>query len=288
MKTVVVFIAVCLFAVKNVSGWGQEGHKIVAQIAADRLSSGASNIASQFLGGDETLADIAPLPDDYDHSPQGRWSGPCHYCNLPRDATSFIMAYCPDLCVVKSIKNYSLILSQEAPNPFQCDYTTGVEPCAMEFLVHYVGDIHQPLHVSYGDDEGGNDVKVKFYGTSTNLHKVWDENMIQKWTDDYTSAVSELEDYISNNPDQINQYLAITDPILWANESFTYVLDTVYNFSDSTSTKKRAEPNLGDVYYDRNLPIVKQRLIAGGVRLGQLLNNLFSGDLTVIKRIWGY
>jgi len=247
---------------------------MVAQIAADRLTSTAQNIVQQFTNG-LTLADIAPKPDDYDHSPAGRWSGPCHYCNLPRDATSFTMRYCPDFCVVKSIKNYTQILSGEESNPFQCDFSYGVEPCALEFLVHYVGDVHQPLHVGYGDDEGGNKVAVTFFGQKANLHKVWDDLIIERWNSDMNSATQELEQMISDHPNQVNAYLMVTDPILWANESFGYVLSTVYDFN----SLEAATPQLSSVYYNRNLPIVKQRLIAAGVRLGQLLNNILTGNV---------
>ena len=74
------------------------------------------------------------------------------------------------------------ILSGQASNPFQCDYTLGVEPCALEFLTHFVGDIHQPLHVSYADDRGGNSVEVHFFNEKTNLHECWDTKIIEKWT----------------------------------------------------------------------------------------------------------
>jgi len=263
-----ILFVVAIALVSSVVGWGKQGHMMVAQIAADRISSTASNIVSQFIGSESTLASIAPLPDAFDHSPSGRWSAPCHYCNLPRDATSFNIKYCTSFCVVKSIKNYTLILTGEESSPFQCDFTTGIEPCALEFLVHYVGDVHQPLHVGYGDDEGGNKVEVKFYNKKANLHQVWDELIIERWNSDFSSATQELETIIQNNPSQVQQYLSVTDPVLWANESFGYVLSTVYNY-DST--------DLGDTYYNTNLPIVKQRLIAAGVRLGQLLNNILVG-----------
>jgi len=271
--TVELLVLLC-FGVGSSWGWGKQGHMMIAQIAADRLTSTATSIASQFTGTDYTLADIAPLPDDYDHSPSGRWSGPCHYCNLPKDATSFVMKYCPSFCVVKSIQNYSTILGGEESSPFQCDYTDGDEPCALEFLVHYVGDVHQPLHVGYGYDEGGNKVEVDFYDERSNLHHVWDDLIIERWNSDFDSATQELEVMIQNNPTQVQTYLSVMDPILWGNESFGYVLSTVYNFNPS---KNGDLPQLGDAYYNTNLPIVKQRLIAAGVRLGQLLNNILVG-----------
>jgi hypothetical protein len=259
------------------SGWGQEGHKIVAQIASDRLTSEAKSIVTQFIGSD-TLADIAPMPDAYDHSPAGRWSAPCHYCDLPRNATNFTMAYCPGFCVVKSVLNYTSILSKTESNPTACDFDTGVEPCALEFLVHYTGDIHQPLHVGYGDDRGGNSVKVEWFSSKSNLHQVWDEKIIQKWTESVDTGVKELEGMINNDPSLVKKYLSNMNPEEWADESFGYVQSTVYDFSDSDESRK--EIKLGEAYYKRNLPIVKQRLIAGGLRLGEILNTVLVGRRT--------
>lgn len=110
------------------------------------------------------------------------------------------MSYCPNFCVVKSINNYTSacrditvvvlavvtsrfgaeILQSEESNPFACSWDTSVEPCALFFLVHFVGDVHQPLHVrvchhsagmlltlfpqvSWADDEGGNKVKYALF-----------------------------------------------------------------------------------------------------------------------------
>jgi len=104
--------------------------------------------------------------------------------------------------------------------------------------------------------------------------------MIQKWDNNLSHAISDLEDMISQEPDLIQQYLSQMDPMIWADESFHYVLTTVYNFSTHEPKKYfenvAADPHLGKAYYDRNLPIVQQRLIAGGVRLAQLLNTIFS------------
>jgi len=262
-----------LLAVQSAEGWGSMGHMIIGQLAWDRLSSTAQSVANSFLGT-QSMAEIAPLADSFRETPEGAWSEPCHFCNLPKGATNFTMKYCPGFCVVKSIMNYTKILASEASNPFQCDYDTGVEPCALEFLVHFAGDAHQPLHVSYAYDRGGNDVKVDFYGTSTNLHAVWDTKIIEQWDTNWTDAVSQLEQIMQSEPSTIKHYLRATNPITWADESFGYVLSTVYNFTDSEYSM-RGEPQLGDTYYHRNLPIVQQRLIAAGVRLGAILNKLF-------------
>jgi len=250
--------------------WGQEGHSIIAQIAADRLSAQVTATIAQFIGS-ETLAEIAPLPDDYDHTTAGRWSAPCHYADLPRGSVKFEWSYCPDFCVVKSIGNYSTILQSEVNNIVPCDFTNGIEPCALEFLVHYVGDVHQPLHVGYADDEGGNTVKADFFGKKTNLHAVWDTSIIVKWNNNLDSAVEYLENMIKQEPDLVDKYLSDMNPVDWATESHGYVISTVYNY-----TSKSNIAQIGQEYYDTNLPIIEQRLIAAGVRLAQLLTTLLS------------
>jgi len=163
----------------------------------------------------------------------------------------------------------------------------GIEPCALEFLVHFVGDVHQPLHVSYASDWGGNKVKVSWFGTSCNLHQVWDEKIIQRWNDDYSSAVSDLEDIANQEPELVKHYISITDPVAWADESFQFVRSTVYNYTENED----GIPQLDDDYYNTNLPIVQQRLIAGGVRLGKLLNSLLVGRESYIdnmKKVIGH
>jgi len=250
--------------------WGQEGHKIIAQIAADRIGTTATSVVSAFIGS-QTLAGIAPMPDDYDHTSEGRWSAPCHYVNMPSGATQFEWSDCPDCCVVKAIQNYTTILTKtQSMNPTPCDFARYVEPCALEFLVHFVGDVHQPLHVGWADDRGGNEIKVVFYGQQSNLHSVWDDLIIQRWNSDFTSAYKQLEAMIT--PAMVQKYGSDMNPIDWADESFDYVLSTVYNFTSTNGVGQ-----LGADYYNRNLPIVMQRLIAAGIRLGNLLNTVLVG-----------
>jgi len=266
-------------------------------------------IVSKFIGTNRTLPDIAPIPDDYDHTPQGAWSAPCHYCNLPVGATNFTMADCPGFCVVKSIFNYTNYLIKEQANPTMCLFGEGIEPCPLIFVVHYVGDVHQPLHVGYGYDEGGNLVNVTWYGNDTNLHHVWDSNMIDMWDSVWMNGTNLLEEMMQelNESMLVKEYISVTNPIDWADESFHYVLTTVYNFTDSAIavpthnhkaskskidskrimrqgglrnvrvTEPHEEIPLGSAYYQRNIKVVKQRLIAAGVRLATLLNNVLTG-----------
>jgi len=239
------------------------------------LNNNAQNAVQTFLGS-YTLQQIAPMPDTYDHSSSGRWSEPNHFVNMEKGETHFTLSEKTSCttgnkrCVVLAIKNYTNILTQEASNPQQCVIDPeNVEPCALVFLVHFIGDCHQPLHIGWGSDRGGNEVKVTWFGTATNLHEVWDDKIIQRWTTSISSAVSQLTSYINQHPNTINGYTSNLSPTSWADESFQYVQNTCYQYSSTA---------LSDNYYNRNLPIVQQRLIAAGVRLGTVLNNVLGGN----------
>lgn len=270
-------LALCLaLLLVQTDAWGKEGHQIVADIAYNQLNSNAQQAVNYYLNG-LTLAAAAPFPDEYDHTSNGRWSGPLHYVNLPRNAVEYKSAYCPfpPGCVVTAIQNYTKQLLTEGTSGNVCTFNYGDMPCPLVFITHFVGDVHQPLHVGYGDDEGGNTVKIDFMGKKGNLHQVWDEFIIQKFDSDWQDFSSQLQSYMQSNPAIVAQYAAITDPAKWANESFQLVRTDVYNYNPS-SVEAPEVVDLGQSYYDHNLPIIKQRLIAAGVRLGALINNIFS------------
>jgi len=262
---------------RQVHAWGQEGHQIVGDLAQAFLTQSAASSVGLFLGS-YTLKDIAPWPDNYDHDASGKWSGPMHYVNVPRSAVVFKMSYCTDLCVAKAIVNYTARFTNDATNPFACDFSKGTEPCALEFLDHFTGDIHQPLHISYDDDRGGNDVIVDFFGKQTNLHSVWDTYMIQRWTSDEPTAMSQLQNYITKNPDFVKQVLSSMDATVWANESYQLTRTVCYNYTSSGGV-----PQLEDAYYQSNLPIIKMRLMAAGLRLSQSINNAVDGRMRPVR-----
>jgi hypothetical protein len=264
-----IFLLNLLILLQGSFQWGMEGHQIVAQIAANRLPTSSREIVSKFLGS-RTLSQISTIADSYRASPEGGWTSPCHYVNLPKGAPDFEWDFCPKFCVVKSVLNYTAILTKENSIPIiPCPESIDKEPCALEFLVHFIGDIHQPLHIGYSNDQGGNDVQVDFFGKKTNLHSAWDTSIIERWNKDLNSAVNNLETIIKQNPSIVNLYLSKMDPVQWADESYALVVSTVYDFAVSDGVAI-----LDEQYYLRNLPFVQQRLIAGGVRLGKLLQSI--------------
>lgn len=254
------FVVLSAF-VAAAAAWGQEGHAIVAQIASELISDNTKQVINGFLDG-KTMASVASDADDFRSTSLGYWSGPYHYINTERTETSINMnTDCVDsVCVVDAIYNYTKRFSQDVINPFKCNLNVNVaEPCALVFLIHFVGDVHQPLHCGYGDDRGGNDIRVNWYGQSTNLHAVWDVSIIQQWTSSYTDAATQLLQALKIS----NPYTNTTDALAMGNESLYWVENLVYDFKGD---------NLSDTYYNLALPIVKERLAAAGVRLAAILD----------------
>lgn len=170
--TAIALIAVLIPATSF--GWGRDGHRIIGHIAEQFLSTNARAAVRDLLG-DESLADVSTWADEVRGSPAYRWTAPLHYVNSPPGSDGYdAQRDCADgCCVVGAIEHYADVLrDSQAPRPVRIE--------ALKFLVHFVGDVHQPLHAGYGVDRGGNDVKVFFFGDNTNLHSLWDSGLIRR------------------------------------------------------------------------------------------------------------
>ena len=135
-------------------GWGRDGHKITGTIATHYLTPEAKAAVTALLG-DQTLADVSTWVDEIRSDSAYRWASPLHYSNVkPGEAEFDLSRDCPErACVVSAINKYTEVLQT-------ADASHGEKAEALKFLVHFVGDIHQPLHVSHAKDKGGNDIKV--------------------------------------------------------------------------------------------------------------------------------
>ena len=133
---------------------------------------------------------------------------------------------------------------------------------ALRFIVHIIGDLHQPLHAGDGSDRGGNDVKVNFFWQNSNLHRVWDSQMLEQRKLSYTEWTTWLTEHIT--PDDIRSW-ATTDPLVWIEES-TKLRDEVYP-EDAN--------NMSYDYLYQHLPTANQRLQMAGIRLAMYLNETF-------------
>jgi hypothetical protein len=138
----------------------------------------------------------------------------------------------------------------------------------VRLLFHFVGDIHQPFHVSYKEDLGGNKLTIQAFGRKSNMHKVWDSDLIQRRLKDTKGgwAVMSADLRESITVPERKKWTISADPAVWANESFG-ITRQLY------STAPTGKAGIDDVYYKQWLPTLNTCLEVGGVRLAALLND---------------
>ncbi|MEB1608908.1 S1/P1 nuclease [Xanthomonas campestris pv. campestris] len=183
MKTfsprIIVLAATVVAALQPISAvaWGPQGHRLVARIAETELSPQAQAQVAQLLKGEAnpTLAGVASWADELrEHDPElGKRSGRWHYVNLgEHDCTYAPPRDCPDgNCVIAALDRQTGLLADRS-QPLE------VRRQALKFVVHFVGDIHQPMHAGYAHDKGGNEFQLQVAGKGSNLHALWDSGML--------------------------------------------------------------------------------------------------------------
>jgi hypothetical protein len=235
--------------------WGKTGHRVIARIAGDGLSAEArANV--RLLLGSESLDEAATWPDDMRSDPAPFWqktATPWHYVTVP--GTDYDVAP-PEGDAVTALRQFRATLRDPAA-PLEARRT------ALRFIVHLVGDLHQPLHAGKGNDKGGNDVKVTFGGRPTNLHSVWDSGLVDDEQLSFTELAERLERRTA--PEEVIAWTD-TDPLHWIRESVA-IRNTIYPEAGKT--------DLGWDYIYKARPIVDRRLAQAGVRLAAYLNEIF-------------
>jgi hypothetical protein len=245
-------------------GWGPEGHQIIATIAAEHLNEQARAAVNELLRG-RSMAEVANWADEVRSRPEYEWTRPLHYVNVPRDAVRVDMNRdCENgLCIIRAINDASQALRQRRGSANELAE-------ALMFLIHFVGDIHQPMHVAYRDDLGGNQIDVIIFEDLSNLHRVWDSDLLRRRIEvggagHWRALATELQQGISAQ--QRRQWGGQIDSIAWANETLSQTRRIYAELPPVT--------DLGEAYYERNIPTVLERLSMAGVRLAALLNDIF-------------
>eukprot|EP01101_Sappina_pedata_P004281 TRINITY_DN1789_c0_g1_i4.p1 TRINITY_DN1789_c0_g1~~TRINITY_DN1789_c0_g1_i4.p1 ORF type:complete len:314 (-),score=110.46 TRINITY_DN1789_c0_g1_i4:68-886(-) len=269
--------------------WGVDGHSVTAQIAQEFLNQGAQAQVDYILANVSGQMDqVSSWADHVDHMQGYEWTGPPHYI----DTADWQCYYnpltdCPDqMCVAGAIYNYTDKLA--SPNT-----DNNTKEYAIRFVIHFHGDIHQPLHVAFKSNRGGNSINGYYDNQSTELHAVWDDSLI------YTR----LQDQFGNNLEKYVQYLIglikgewkaqatswsqcapltngevpLVCPDAWANETAAYACSNAY--VDQNGNVIDPGFSLGDDYYNFNKDIIDLQLAKGGVRLASTLNKMW-GDST--------
>ena len=284
-----------------VSGWGAQGHIATAQLAQLRFHPVTSQLSSSLLpdvGGD--ISRISSWADEVrnaNNNPYYPWSAPYHYVNTAAYQCTYIPALncANDACVDGAVRNYT-------QRSFDSSLSSTQRMEALMFLVHFIGDLHQPLHAGFSSDSGGNLVRVRFNGGNTsNLHSLWDSGMIDyrvrtefnrnygQWTAHLnqlidTTYAKEVPQWLTCNSSAISHSSSAPTSLLeqyvpcseqWVQESSTQCCATVYLDDQMEPMNTSRVYNLSvSLYYDRNIDLIEKRIAMAGVRMAYVLNTI--------------
>jgi len=311
----VVFLTMASFP-SQARAWGCEGHRVVALLAEKHLSPHALAMARKILSdspidpslsryckdiSSDPLVDASTWPDDMrDLRPE---TAPWHYVDIPLGTTHRnVEKFCDpkEGCVTRALRDELAVLRSAHANPKD-------RADALRFLIHFVGDLHQPLHAATNNDEGGNCVPVTFFNTAPrlkdppqdesytpNLHGVWDTNILGKATTGKTidQVAAELDAAFRKKITGWQKGSPNIDA--WAWESYKLATKNVYgklpvhiavetpqlvktcaddNHVGARNVKR--DERLEDPYQAMAAPIVREQIAQAGARLAHLLNRLW-------------
>lgn len=252
MKTLFRIALIMILSVQAF-GWGQTGHRAMGLLAERNLSKKAKKEIERILKG-ESLSMTSTWMDEIRSDSTYRYSYDWHWVTIPDGQTYEQTEKNPKGDVIAAIET---IIAELKSGKF----SGKEETIRLKMLVHLIGDIHQPLHVGLGPDKGGNDVKVMWFRADSNLHRVWDSDMI----DDKNVSFTELANWIGQ-PSSTDlatwQKSTVRD---WAKESMSY-RKQVYDYGNG---------KMGYQYSYKYFDIVKLRLQQSGIRLAAVLNEIY-------------
>jgi hypothetical protein len=249
------FTALALGGALCLISWGIKGHRAIATIAQKHLTSNTAYVVSAYLKG-EAMAVVSTWADENKNTKTAVW----HYLNLPLGLNheAFVKA------VAQSDNNvYSAILKMEA---ILKDKNTSADAKneALKYLVHLVGDAHQPMHVSRKEDKGGNTIQLRYNNKGTNLHSLWDGRMIDH---EGLSEADIVKTYDVATPAQIKQWQS-DSPMEWLWES--------YLISSELYAQAKPGQTIDEAYYQKYIQVTRKRIDQAGIRLAGELNKLFN------------
>lgn len=253
-------------------GWGQIGHRTSGFVAEAYLTPKSKQILKSLLKG-QNLADISTWADTLRGNDNLKHTSPYHYEGVPEGILylDHLKGLPPDQVERGGVLQAILVAERQMEDP---QVPMDQKAFALRFLVHFIGDLHQPLHSGRPEDKGGNTISVKWFGYAGSLHSVWDTGMILSGHSDIFAKRAEAGE------DQTLRYAKLLlkkfggsrqpeatrdNPEAWLMES---VQARVPAYDPDYNRNQQA-------YQDRNLPTVDHRVYAAGVRIADVLNRIF-------------
>ena len=270
-----------LFLSFNAQAWGWDGHRLVCAMAQTKLTPEATIMVNTLLvegqalkGGQVSFPESCLWPDDVKYSNQ-KGTYEQHFINVPDHAlTVDLLRDCPALnCIATGIQKALTYLSRPAGSSRE----KARRAAALRFLGHFVGDLHQPLHVGNASDWGGNKITVQWEGKETNLHALWDYGMLESMGIKYPDSLDFMLSVEKTNKNK---------PIIdWFNESLSLARSNAY--SNAKGNIVASGDSLGSVYLERNKLILIAQLVLASERLAMLLNKIAAGEQPPVFLVTG-
>lgn len=262
--------AICVLAFSLPAlAWGPNGHRIVGQIAQNHLNSKAAEQVKGLLG--ETLAQASTWADDMRNNPKYKHVDPWHYVEIPNGMTYETSKKSPKGDLLKALREMESTLRDEKTSSEK-------KSEALRFFVHFVGDLHQPLHVGRGNDRGGNSCFVKWMHnySKSNLHEVWDSNMIESQDLSFTEYTS----FLDNVSQEKRKTFVAGDFDSWVKESMI-LREKIYPANSEKYCQEKGfppfknQPLLSYDYRFEHIKSLEEQLQKGGLRLAEKLNSIW-------------
>jgi len=247
----ILFVLFLLYLNLSLSAWSKEGHHIVCAIMQQYINPQARDSVQHYLG-DMTLEEASVWMDEARRQPGHAYLNTWHYVNIEKDKT-YVEDKKPNIINRLQLAIYNL------KNKLG-DYQT--KHFNLKVLIHLIGDLHQPLHIAYAADRGGNDTKVKYFERESNLHKVWDDQIIKSAKIDFDMCMKLSKTLPAFKAEKYEESMVLN----WAMES-RLLLENVYDVKDNY---------ISHAYLNRNAILIELQLLKAGRRLAGLLNALYA------------
>lgn len=252
-KFSILILLVC--AVNSTYAWGPKGHRAVGEIAQRNLKPSVKRKIAKLLNH-ESIAIVSTFPDDIKSDRQYSKFFSWHFLNIT-EGESYAEAHKnPDGDLITGIAYCKQVIKDPKASDEDKRFY-------LKFLIHMIGDMHQPLHLGRFEDKGGNDIKVTWHRKKTNLHSLWDSKMIESFGLSFTELVDEMPKLTRKERKAIQQ----GDLLDWV-EDIRVETDRIYaNAKDGD--------DLGYEYSYYNVDVARIQIQHGGLRLAKVLNELF-------------
>jgi hypothetical protein len=251
-----IFIIIGIFSSIN---WGSTGHRVIAEVASNYLTDNARLEINKILNG-ETLVNASTHADDIKSDSRYDKYYNWHFLNMELDDEyeEITPSERGDVFIAIN-KCIDILESDSVSNTDKSFY--------LKLLVHFIGDLHQPLHIGRYQDRGANRIYVKWFGRNSNLHRVWDSEMINSHNMSYSELALNLP-----NPDLLISAEEAND---FKRGDVLNWVDEIHEYTNKIYGDVSIDDKLGYEYQYKNFGTVKDLLLIGGIRLAKILNYLF-------------